>query len=60
MSGSTPVSKSHPTLSAYYVNATASVRGVTIGTGKGISKSAAKQNAAAQALEYFRENGIPE
>ena len=59
ISGSTPVSKSHPTLSAYYVNMTASVRSVTVGKGKGTTKAAAKRLAAAQALQYFHANGIP-
>jgi ribosomal protein S12 methylthiotransferase accessory factor YcaO len=56
--GRTLVSKFRSTLPTFHVNTTASVRRVAIGSGQGVSKSAAKRAAATKALEYFHENGI--
>lgn len=36
------------------------VRGVSLGVGKGISKGRAKMEAATKALEYLEENGFPQ
>jgi len=55
-----PVSKFRSTLPTYHVNTTASVRNAAVGKGEGTTKSAAKSNAATQALEHFHANGIPE
>jgi len=43
----------------YRANATALVRGVTVGTGIGTAKPLAKRGAAVQALQYFKAHGIP-
>ena len=37
-----------------------SVRGVVVGTGNGTSKAIARRNAATNALQYLRAQGIPE
>jgi len=42
----------------YRANATAFVRGVTVGTGIGTAKALAKRGAAVQALQYFKAHGI--
>jgi hypothetical protein len=58
--GRTLVSEFRSTSPTYHVNTTASVRSVTIGEWEDTTRSAAKRRAAAQALEYFITNGIPE
>ncbi|KAH9062260.1 hypothetical protein EDB87DRAFT_332385 [Lactarius vividus] len=40
--------------------ATAIFRGVTLGSGKGLSKGLAKRAAAKQAVPYLDEHGLPE
>jgi len=40
--------------------ATLMFRGVIVGRGSGTSKSRAKEAAAVQAVQYFREIGVPE
>ncbi|KAI9447728.1 hypothetical protein H4582DRAFT_2068326 [Lactarius indigo] len=40
--------------------AIANLRGVTLGSGQGLSKGLAKRAAAEQALDYLADHGIPE